>query len=391
MPLTIASNAMTDSGDYYVPTPVFSSYGAMRYISKTLVNGKNQYSTGDTTIVGDYNFCQYNSTSTRWQVFTKSSGEDPTLELESTSLGSSEPWTATWSGQTVTTNLSRGLDFIISSLLSSGYKGAQNTIINSRASSLTTGTENIILQGGTNTFPDIETGNSNVMVGSSAGNGITSGNQNTAVGMHAYQFNNYNNSSCLGANASVTASNQVQLGNSQTTTYVYGTIQDRSDERDKTEIKDTELGLEFVKALRPVDFKWDMREDYRPEAPSIVIKPADLKDDATEEEKAKYDQDLAAYNAYVVAKDKWLEDVKLANITHDGSKKRNRYHHGLIAQEVKAVLDEKGIDFGGFQDHKIAGGDDVLSIGYAELIAPMIKAIQELSAEVASLKAQLNP
>jgi hypothetical protein len=55
---------------------------------------------------------------------------------------------------------------------------------------------------------------------------------------------------------------------------------------------------------------------------------------------------------------------------------------------VKAVLDAKGIDFGGFQDHSVKGGDDVLSIGYEELIAPMLKAIQELSAEVAALKSK---
>lgn len=221
---------------------------------------------------------------------------------------------------------------------------------------------------------------------------MTEAEYNTAIGAFSLsQLVSFTNCSGLGHSAQVTGSNQVQLGDSGTTTYAYGTVQNRSDERDKTDIRDTELGLDFVKALRPVDFKWDMREDYRPEAPSTVIKPADLKDDATEEEKSKYDQDLAAYNAYLVEKAKWLEDVKLANITHNGSKKRNRYHHGLIAQEVKAVLDEKGIDFGGFQDHKIAGGDDVLSIGYNELIAPMIKAIQELSTEVASLKAQLNP
>jgi hypothetical protein len=131
-----------------------------------------------------------------------------------------------------------------------------------------------------------------------------------------------------------------------------------------------------------------MREDYRPEAPKSVDKPAELKEDASDEEKAKYTEELAAYNAYKVELDKWLEDVKLANITHDGSKKRSRFHHGLIAQEVKAVLDAKGIDFGGFQDHSVKGGDDVLSIGYEELIAPMLKAIQELSAEVAALKSK---
>lgn len=121
----------------------------------------------------------------------------------------------------------------------------------------------------------------------------------------------------------------------------------------------TELGLSFIEALRPVDYRWDMREDYRLEAPDV------LSPDASDEEKAKYEDDMA----------KWLEDSKLGNIQRDGSKKRTRFHHGLIAQEVKATIDELGVDFGGYQDHKIAGGDDVLSIGYDELVAPLIKAV----------------
>ena len=44
--------------------------------------------------------------------------------------------------------------------------------------------------------------------------------------------------------------------------------------------------------------------------------------------------------------------------------------------------------FGGLQDHKINGGDDVLSIGYTELIAPLIKAIQELTARVVELESR---
>jgi hypothetical protein len=257
----------------------------------------------------------------------------------------------------------------------------------------------------------------------------TTGDQNTAIGVDALNaISTFDNSTGLGHSAQVSGSNQVQLGNSVTTTYAFGAVQDRSDIRDKADVRDTELGLEFVNALRPVDFKWDMREDYRPEAPKSVVKPTELiqpkepvepvkiEDDASDKEKAeyeielqnyksdkakyeadmakypeakaKYDEELAAYEAYVVIKDKWLEDVKLANITHDGSKKRSRFHHGLIAQEVKAVLDAKGIDFGGFQDHSVKGGDDVLSIGYEELIGPMLKAIQELSAEVAALKSK---
>ena len=233
------------------------------------------------------------------------------------------------------------------------------------------------------------TGSSNTASGVNALLSNTTGNNNTASGQNALYFNTtFSNTGGFGYNAQVTGSNQIQLGDASTTTYAYGAVQNRSDIRDKSDVRDTTLGLEFVNALRPVDFKWDLREDYRPEAPKSVAKPAELKEDASEEEKAKYAEELSAYEAYVVLKDKWLEDVKLANITHDGSKKRNRFHHGLIAQEVKAVLDAKGIDFGGFQDHSVKGGDDVLSIGYEELIAPMLKAIQELSAKVAELEAK---
>jgi hypothetical protein len=233
-------------------------------------------------------------------------------------------------------------------------------------------------------------GVSNTAIGFQAAVLIPTGEYNTAIGGFAMSDSTVERTNCsaLGYAAQVTGNNQVQLGDSATTTYVYGAVQNRSDERDKTEIKNTELGLDFLNALRPVDFKWDMREDYRPEAPVFVAKPEELKEDASEEEKSKYAEKLAAHEAYLVLKNKWLEDVKLANITHDGSKKRNRFHHGLIAQEVKSVLDAKGIDFGGFQDHSIKGGDDVLSIGYVELIAPMLKAIQELSAKVAELEAK---
>ena len=207
------------------------------------------------------------------------------------------------------------------------------------------------------------TGIKNTYVGSQAGIINTTGSFNTGIGYSSNLGQIANNTSCLGANTFITGSNQVQLGDSTTTTFAYGAVQDRSDIRDKSDIQDTALGLDFINSLRPVDFKWDYREDYREEAP-IIPSP-----DALEEEK----------EAYKIAFERWKENSKLSNITHDGSKKRNRFHHGLIAQEVKAVIDEKGIDFGGFQDHKVKNGDDVLSIGYEELIAPLIKSVQELT------------
>jgi hypothetical protein len=80
--------------------------------------------------------------------------------------------------------------------------------------------------------------------------------------------------------------------------------------------------------------------------------------------------------------EEWREAVKLKNITHDGTKKRNRYHHGFIAQEVAAT----GYQFGGYQDHTINGGDEVLTIGYNEFIAPLVKTVQELYRKVQMLE-----
>lgn len=178
---------------------------------------------------------------------------------------------------------------------------------------------------------------------------LSSGNDNTAVGAGCLSTAaTVTNCFGIGVSAQVTGSNQGQLGNSAVTTYAYGAVQNRSDIRDKADVQDTALGLPFIKSLRPVDYRFDYRDDYR------------------------------------------KGNEPLADVVSDGSKKRTRFHHGLIAQEVKAACDAAGVDFGGYQDHKIKGGDDVLSLGYEEFIAPLIKAVQELSAEVEQLKSQIR-
>ena len=166
------------------------------------------------------------------------------------------------------------------------------------------------------------------------------------------------NAIAIGAWSRVSGNNQCQLGSSSVSTYAYGSVQDRSDERDKTDIRDTLLGLNFIKALRPVDFRWDYREDY-----TEIQYP-----DGNEEENTPV----------------------LIRHEKDGSRKRTRFHHGLIAQEVKSVMDDLGVDFGGYQDHKINGGADVLTIGYAELIAPLIKAVQELAQNETTLLSRMT-
>lgn len=214
---------------------------------------------------------------------------------------------------------------------------------------------------GNNATSTIEDGHRNTVIGNSALRALTSGSSNVGIGAESLRFlrngsnnvalgefalsktiagNNaigFSNSVGLGANSSISGSDQIQIGNSNQTTYVYGSIQNRSDMRDKAEIRDTELGLDFIQKLRPVDFKWDYREDY----------------DGAEK---------------------------------DGSKTRKRYHHGLIAQEVQAL----GEEFGGLQDHSVNGGEDVLSIGYSELIGPMVKAIQDLSSKIEDWETELS-
>ena len=231
-----------------------------------------------------------------------------------------------------------------------GYKSQYSNIYNNYNSSI--GYESLYTS----------TADYNTAIGYKAGRAITTGNYITAVGSNALDGNvDYTNTTGIGYAAQVTASNQVQIGNSATTTYAYGAVQDRSDIRDKADVKNTELGLEFIKELRPVDFRWDMRDAYRTEMPST--------EDMTDEESK-------------ATTDKWLESNKMANLTHDGTHKRNRFHHGFIAQEVKETMDKLDVDFAGFQDHKKAGGEDVLSLGYSELIPILVKAIQDLEAIV---------
>jgi hypothetical protein len=174
------------------------------------------------------------------------------------------------------------------SALSSNTTGDQNTAIGASAlDANSNGYENTAV--GRSALGSNTTGFSNTAVGVLALNSNTVGDFNTVIGYSAFTTGtNYNNSTAVGYDAQVTGSNQIQLGSGSTTCYTNGAVQNRSDIRDKADIRDTQLGLDFVNSLRPVDFKWDMREDYRAEAPKFVSKPVKPKEDASDEDKAKY-------------------------------------------------------------------------------------------------------
>ena len=253
--------------------------------------------------------------------------------------------------------------------LYSNTTGYENTAVGYRAlQANTTGVDNTSV--GNGALFSNTTASNNTGVGYGALFSNTTGANNTAIGYQALNNNTtYSNCTGIGYNAQVGGSNQLRLGDSATTVYTQSGTVSASDARDKADIRDTVLGLDFINALRPVDYRWDIRLDYMTPMPE----PLEIPEDATDEEKVEIEAQNKA------AREQWLEENELANLQHDGTHKRVRFHHGLIAQEVETLIDETGVDFGGFQNFAVKGGQDMKAIAYEELIAPLIKAVQELN------------
>jgi hypothetical protein len=62
-----------------------------------------------------------------------------------------------------------------------------------------------------------------------------------------------------------------------------------------------------------------------------------------------------------------------------------RTHWGLLAQEVQQAVTTAGVDFGGYVENR-ENPDAPLGLNYSEFIAPLIKAVQELSLRVQALE-----
>jgi hypothetical protein len=221
----------------------------------------------------------------------------------------------------------------------------------------TTGTQNTFLgqySGNANT-----TGNYNTFLGQCSGNANTTGNYNTCIGQGAdVSTNNLSNATAVGYGAIVNASNRVWLGNGAANTYVTGgSVYSKSDKRSKREIKDIPVGLNFINKLRPVSYKF---KNYI--VPEKIIKG--IKDEKNP--------------------DKEVKDIIIPAREYTF----HREHYGLVAQDVKEAMDELGIDFGGYQDTGFngEGADDMKALGYSEFIAPLIKAVQELSERIILLE-----
>ena len=117
-----------------------------------------------------------------------------------------------------------------------------------------------------------------------------------------------------------------------------------SDRRIKKDIKDTNLGLEFILKLQPKEFKKKAPSEYPPE--------------------------FEQYDASVTER-----------------KNPDRIHYGFVAQEVKEAMDSIGhSEFPVWKENR----DGMQELGETELITPLVKAVQELSSENKELKDELN-
>ena len=161
----------------------------------------------------------------------------------------------------------------------------------------------------------------------------------------------------MGYEASVSASNEVRIGNNSVTSI--GGVVDwstTSDGRVKRNIKQDVPGLLFINKLQPVTYNLDLDAIDK-----IVHRPA-IKD-----------------------KDGKIIQLLQSEINARATKQKIIYT-GFIAQDVEKVANSLNYDFSGVDAAK--NDHDLYGLRYAEFVVPLVKAVQELSAKNDSLQKQ---
>ena len=227
----------------------------------------------------------------------------------------------------------------------------------------TSGTENTAM--GVSAAYNITTGSYNSAFGSSCLSALTTGSHNLSVGRASNQISTTGSfnimlgplarpSAADGNSETVVGYNVVGQGNSTFTlgggtaisSIAWGatTWTAPSDERVKEEIEDEVVGLSFINDLRPRTFRFRKEKDI----------PEELEAHVADSEK-RY--------------------------------KTDKYEHGFVAQEVKEAIDKHNLK-DGFDMWSEDAADGRQRVGPTAVIPMLIKAIQELSAEVEKLKGE---
>jgi len=178
----------------------------------------------------------------------------------------------------------------------------------------------------------------NTAIGSSAGSSLTTGVNNIFLGYSAQP-------------SSTTVSNEITLGNSSITTLrcQVTSITALSDARDKYDVEDLPVGLDFINSLKARRFKWDKRDAYFDEVEN---------EDGTTTQVA---------------------------VPKDGSRKSTEWNEGFIAQEVDEAATAAGVDW---MNLVYKSNPEKLEVTPGKLIPVLVKAIQELTARLEALEAK---
>lgn len=200
-------------------------------------------------------------------------------------------------------------------------------------------------------------GSFNTILGAMSGHRNFIGTHNTFVGYNVDHVSNavftIDNSTAIGFEARVSASNQIRFGNGNVTSIGgYVGWSNLSDGRFKKNITENVKGLAFITKLRPVSYALDLQKLYNHlNTDDIPLKQSE-KSDAI-------------------------------------------IHTGFIAQEVEQAAKEAGFVFSGVDAPK--NPSDTYALRYAEFTVPLVKAVQELAAqneamrkEIDAIKAQLK-
>ena len=193
-------------------------------------------------------------------------------------------------------------------------------------------------------------GRGNVFIGHVSGYQNTTGNNNTTIGAFATPiFADLLNTISIGYNARAFRNNTLILGNTDvvgvysTGTFYSPGFQSISDARLKYHVQANVPGLSFINKLRPVTYFFDNQK---------------------------------------------LNDFTKTGVMDAGfhTLKDAKTKTGFLAQEVEIAAKEIGFDFDGV--HTPENKKDVYSLGYAQFVVPLVKAVQELNTEVEKLKAE---
>lgn len=201
-----------------------------------------------------------------------------------------------------------------------------------------------LCKGGPNSY----NANLNIAIGTNSSKQVLNGTRNITVGFCSGYSSDFSNTIVVGANAAVSADNHTVWGgvNNSVCNCIWANWSTFSDANDKTDVEsltDNE-GIDFITRLRPVSYNLDLRGKY-------------------------------------------VHNCGYEYGIKDGSQANEKKSYGLIAQEVRGVMDDLDLEFAGvgYDEAK-----DIYNMTMEEFIAPITKAIQNLDARTQKLIAKVE-